>query len=539
MTKDPGKYRVPILRLSDVMSEEEQNDSNEKVNPAPTPQAAPPKARAVPDEPKPEAQKTREDEHLHNTGVAEPAASPNTPLEERVPEETHIPIQDATNSEPQAAPVTLPPHTPETPAVPITYVNDPEVEAAVSDNDSFGEDVPDIWEENAPTTNTAPAPPRQPAANTSAVLPRSPVEVTAPVPEAVGNVMDAGEVPDIWQPARSAAASYAPAEEQKDNTSTRENPADPDTTLDDFTLPEPEDPPLDAHDTTALPEATPDEPDEFQVPEPQVSFTPTDEPENKPVPLAAPPTGVATQDAETQETPEEEDATERRERVTPPSVSAIRTIHSDTEYVAKKQQTSVADMVSTTGDAGVTMRIAKQSRLTSSSYMLIGASIALLIGAVLIGSLFFITRSVMRHGASTTFFAAEQLEIYDATHKSREEVLDELVAYAVTLALPANQAAEVQLVETVELAQTGVAETVAVSPRSFLNRIEAHAPLSLTKGLSSDLMYGVHRAAENEPYLIFGAETGRACTQECFSGRVRSFPISAPSFLMFRGHLAT
>lgn len=200
------------------------------------------------------------------------------------------------------------------------------------------------------------------------------------------------------------------------------------------------------------------------------------------------------------------------------STSSIRTLKSDVANMVTHNKTSVVDMISAEeqkkGTGATTVRIATQSRLTSSSYMLIGASAALLIGAVIVAFVYFFSRTVDTAQLPKSFFFPEQTQVYDATNKQGNVILTELAGLRDSVDVRVGFVAEIRVEEKMHLVTTNVDEVNSVPPKSFFERIGAHTPSTLTRAISNKMMLGFYRSNKNQPYIIFNVDN----YENAFSG---------------------
>jgi hypothetical protein len=173
-----------------------------------------------------------------------------------------------------------------------------------------------------------------------------------------------------------------------------------------------------------------------------------------------------------------------------------------------RNQTSVVDMLSAEqnrlGSAeNPVVRTASQSRLSSTSYILIGATVALLVGTLTVGALFYFTRPAEEATATKNFFYPERTEMFDIAGKDRATLMRELVELREGVDVRVNFITEVKLVESVLLPTTNVTEVQAVTGERLLAALGTNAPATLTRALTPQTMLGIHEFGGNQPYLIF------------------------------------
>ncbi len=185
----------------------------------------------------------------------------------------------------------------------------------------------------------------------------------------------------------------------------------------------------------------------------------------------------------------------------------MRTLRSDVASMVTHNKTSVVDMISAEekkrGVGGTTVRLATQSRLTASSYLLIGASIALVLGTIVVGVMYYFSRTVEKEDLVKNFFFTEMTQVYDITNKERPGLMSDLRTTRESSVIEAGKITEIRLTETLHLPTTALDELVSVTPRSFLTHIDAQVPSTLSRSLADQMMLGLHQSKGNQPYLIF------------------------------------
>jgi hypothetical protein len=199
-------------------------------------------------------------------------------------------------------------------------------------------------------------------------------------------------------------------------------------------------------------------------------------------------------------------------------LQSIRTLRSDVARMVTHNKTSVLDMLpgEQQKQGSATVRLATQARLTTSSYLLIGASVALILGAIIVGTMYFFSRTVENDTLAKNFFFVEEAQTYEITNKTRGVLLSELTSIRENSILEPGKIKEIRLTETLHLPATAIDETSPATTRSFLTHLEAGIPATLSRSLADQLMLGVHQSNGNQTYLIFAVNH----YENAFSGMI-------------------
>lgn len=200
------------------------------------------------------------------------------------------------------------------------------------------------------------------------------------------------------------------------------------------------------------------------------------------------------------------------------SVPMIRTFRQDVEQAVTRNRTSMVDMITAEQkrrENGEMFRQAPRQETSSWSYVFIGASLVLVIGALAVGAFLFFRLATK----PPSEIIPERIPInetisYDTTGQTKNEILSGLVSVRDALHSSLGSVTEIQLTERKNKNDDISAKSDFVTTSSFLQRIESRAPGNLIRSLNDSMVLGVHELRKNEAFIVFTALT----YDEAFSG---------------------
>ncbi len=189
------------------------------------------------------------------------------------------------------------------------------------------------------------------------------------------------------------------------------------------------------------------------------------------------------------------------------AVPLIRTFKRDVQSAVRQGRTSPVDMIAAQERAralgDVVVRQAKETWFKPSTYVFLGTGIVLVFGAAVIGVLYFWPGHNNSQVTSYSLFNTENTILYDATDKTRPDLMRDLVHLRDDTALNAGDIAQVNVTERVTLPASGEEEVTPESASEFLTQLGAHLPTNLSRSLSDPFVLGFHRVDDtNAPFLV-------------------------------------
>ncbi len=187
-------------------------------------------------------------------------------------------------------------------------------------------------------------------------------------------------------------------------------------------------------------------------------------------------------------------------------LASIRTFRSDVEDTITHKRTSVVDMIAAeqkriaASDDGVVM-VGKNSSLSLAAMLLLGASIALIFAAGVIGVLFFMQTDNRSVVATPTYFVVEDGSSYVTNGRVRAEIMRDLAAARDAVDVRLGAMSEVRVTKL--LPEPRDDTEVPVTSQEFFSLLALGAPDSLVRSLTPAFMLGVHEFAGEQPFLIF------------------------------------
>jgi hypothetical protein len=193
------------------------------------------------------------------------------------------------------------------------------------------------------------------------------------------------------------------------------------------------------------------------------------------------------------------------------SVPMIRTFRGDVEAAITHDRTSIVDMVSAqekqrTGETISRTAFRTPTHMSPGSYILLGATVMLLLGVGVIGLYYYLSASVSVEATMPGIFAADKQELYDSTGKDRFAMMSDLVALRNSISSKVGTVVELVVTEHVPVSTKGVDTVVPVSAKSFVTRLQTNAPSTLIRSLNDRMMLGIYEYDGHEPFLIFRSD---------------------------------
>jgi hypothetical protein len=197
--------------------------------------------------------------------------------------------------------------------------------------------------------------------------------------------------------------------------------------------------------------------------------------------------------------------------VPPPntSISSIRTFRQDVEQAVLKNKTSIVNMISAEENhraVDATIRTVPQTTSTTLSYVFIGASIALIVGALAIGAFVFVGHITSDKSENTSILSLINKTVpYVITDQSKDEIMSGLVNLRDNTHNDLGSIIEIELHERVIGSVAGSDDilTSRVEPSLFLEKIATNAPGGLVRSATETLILGIHEMTTNQAFLLF------------------------------------
>jgi hypothetical protein len=222
--------------------------------------------------------------------------------------------------------------------------------------------------------------------------------------------------------------------------------------------------------------------------------------------------GEAEEDTAMQTTPTQEGGEaqpETEQAPEKPTIPHMRTFRSDVQQAVMKNKTSVVDMLSAEEKRkglGETVRKAPRAKKTSPlSYVLIGASIMLLIAGVSVGGFFAFKYFTSNRGAQTEeIIPANEYVQHDITGQTGKELRTGMNEIKNALQASLNDVTKLRMIERFD--ENDSTRITFVSPQEFFKKLDTRAPGSLIRTTGDRMTLGVHTLRENEPFWVFSIE---------------------------------
>jgi|GEM_PF-3202328 len=212
-----------------------------------------------------------------------------------------------------------------------------------------------------------------------------------------------------------------------------------------------------------------------------------------------------------------------KETVRPSAIPMIRTFRGDVEKAVTRDRTSVVDMISaeerrrTGADA---IRLAPRQKVSSLSYVFVGASLALAIGAVGIGVFMFLffLRGDGEVSELTETIKTNETISYDVTGQGRDELMYGLSAIRDAANVGLGSMTDIRMTERVASEEGDEADVILpVTANRFFDLIDAAVPGPLRRSIGDDVVLGVHEYGHNTMFLIFTVEANDIAFRNMFN----------------------
>ncbi|MBP9760075.1 MAG: hypothetical protein KBD24_01770 [Candidatus Pacebacteria bacterium] len=139
-------------------------------------------------------------------------------------------------------------------------------------------------------------------------------------------------------------------------------------------------------------------------------------------------------------------------------------------------------------------------QLTPVAYLLMGASVAFLLGGVFLSIMYFIPRATTEE--VSRYFVPEKKTHYDATSKGHEAIMQELAGIRTSTAERPHSVVQVVISEKILLPISKKEEDVPFTPAKLFAQEDTKMPQTLASSLENEFMLGFHQGTVAEPFII-------------------------------------